>query len=97
MTAVLVTGTFHLDPADRDRFLAGMGDMMRRSRSEDGCHEYCFAADPLDPGRVILSERWESRAHLDAHLAAIVPPADPVPTISQEIVIHEIAASTPLG
>ena len=94
---LIVTGTFHLDPADRERFLASVGDMMRRSRAEDGCHEYCMAPDPLEPGRVILSERWESRVHLDAHLAAMIPPSDPVPTISREIVVHEIASSTPLG
>ncbi|HEX5586061.1 MAG TPA: hypothetical protein VFZ17_02015, partial [Acidimicrobiia bacterium] len=33
--------------------------------------EYVFAPDPLESDRVILSERWESAADLDAHLAAL--------------------------
>ena len=44
--------------------------MMRTSRAEQGCLEYTFAADPLDSGRVVLFERWESQEALDAHLAA---------------------------
>jgi hypothetical protein len=42
---------------------------MRFSRQEDGCLEYVMAADPLDPERVVLSERWASMEHLQQHLA----------------------------
>jgi quinol monooxygenase YgiN len=46
-------------------------EVMRTSRGEEGCLEYTFAADPLEPDGVILFERWESQAALDAHLAAL--------------------------
>ena len=49
---------------------------MRTSRGEDGCLEYTFAADPLEADRVILFERWESQAALDAHLAALAADQD---------------------
>ena len=67
---VIVGGEFEVDPAQRDAFLAEREAMMRTSRAEDGCLEYTFAADPLADDRVILFERWESQAALDAHLAA---------------------------
>jgi quinol monooxygenase YgiN len=70
---IIVGGTFEVDPEQRNAFLAERQEIMRTSRNEDGCLEYTFAADPLEPDRVILFERWESQAALDAHLAAISP------------------------
>lgn len=68
---LIVQGEFRLDPADRDRFIADSSETQRVSRAEAGCLEYVVAADPLDPGRVVLSERWATREALDAHLAAL--------------------------
>ena len=67
---VIVAGWFEVDPSERDAFLAQRVDGMRRSRAERGCIEYVIAADPVDPGRAVLYERWESQADLDAHAAA---------------------------
>jgi len=68
---VVVGGTFQFDPGKREQFLASRVDMMRNSRAEAGCLEYTFAADPIDPSRVVLYEAWESQEALDAHLAAL--------------------------
>src|SRR5436305_1262372 len=67
---VIVAGWFEIDPAERDAFVAGRVEAMVRSRAEHGCIEYVIAADPVDPGRAVLFERWESQADLDAHAAA---------------------------
>jgi quinol monooxygenase YgiN len=67
---VIVQGVYQLDPADRDAFVAESAENMRIARGERGCLEYVIAADPLDPGRAILSERWESMEDLDEHLKA---------------------------
>ena len=77
---VIVGGTFEIEPGHRDQFIAGRMEMMRTSRAEAGCLEYTFAADPLDPGRVVLYERWESQAALDVHLAACEVAAHDLPT-----------------
>jgi quinol monooxygenase YgiN len=68
---VIVGGWFEVDPSERDAFVAERTEVMRRSRAEQGCIEYVIAADPLDPGRAILFERWERQEDLDAHLAAM--------------------------
>ncbi len=68
---LIVGGEFQFDPGQRDAFLASRMEMMARSRSEPGCFEYTFAADPLDPGRVILYERWDSQEALDEHLKGV--------------------------
>jgi quinol monooxygenase YgiN len=95
---VIVQGIFQLDPSDRDAFLAQSEEGMRTSRSESGCLEYVIAADPIDPGRAILSERWESMEHLNEHLGALgrrrqespsAGGAPPVAPVSREIAIYE--------
>jgi quinol monooxygenase YgiN len=68
---IIVQGVFRIAPEDREQFLTESLDLQRISRSEPGCVEYVFAADPVEPDRVILSERWQSRADLDAHLEAL--------------------------
>lgn len=92
---LIVGGVFQVDPAQRDAFVEERHPRMRASRAEDGCLEYTFAADPLDDGRVILFERWESQAALDAHLAGEAPPTLIAP-ISAEINVYDIAAERSL-
>lgn len=69
MATVIVQGVFSVDAQERDRFVEASIEGMRSSRQEEGCLEYVMAADPLDPERVVLSERWESMEHLQQHLA----------------------------
>ncbi len=68
---IVVQGVFRVAEQDREAFLAQSIETQEISRGEKGCIEYVFAADPLDPGRVVLSERWQTREDLDAHLAAL--------------------------
>ena len=68
---IIVTGAFTLDPADRDDFVAGMAARLQSTRAEPGCLEYVVAADPADPSRAVLLEKWESEDALAAHAAAL--------------------------
>jgi quinol monooxygenase YgiN len=99
---VIVMGRFEVDPNERDAFLAGRQEIMRRSRAEAGCLEYTFAADPIEPGRVVLVERWLDQASLDGHLAALraAPPSpdgDGVSSRTTEILIYDAAGERRLG
>jgi quinol monooxygenase YgiN len=107
MGMVIVQGVFRVNPDQRDEYLAASVETMRVSREEHhGCLEYVVAADPLDPGRVILSERWESMDDLNAHgkdlgtrrQAAAERGDDQGPApLSREITIYEVASAKPLG
>ncbi len=97
---LIIAGTFEVDPARRDAFLAQKEVGMRESRVEAGCIDYVLSADPLEPGRVYLFERWESKEHLAPHLArlrAAAPDPTAVPARSAELVQYEIAAAGPIG
>jgi quinol monooxygenase YgiN len=99
MAIVIVQGVFTVDPDERERFVEASIGGMRSSRAEDGCLEYVMAADPLDPERVILSERWESMDHLTQHLAqqrsGSAGHERPAPRDVQ-ITLFEVASSRPL-
>jgi len=98
---VIVGGTFEVDPDQREQFIAGRAVLMRSSRAEQGCLEYTFCADPIDPARVVLYERWASQADLDAHLAALraTPPViEPnVEAVSSSITIYDVSGEHQLG
>lgn len=97
---VIVAGVFTMDPGQREAYLASRMELMRVSRAEKGCIEYTFAADPLEPGRVVLFEKWESQEDLDAHLAAIpAPSASSAPQFeptSSSIVIYDVTGERQL-
>ena len=76
---LIIAGTFEVEPDRRDEFLAQKESGMRESRAEAGCIEYVLSADPLEPGRVYLYERWESKEHLAPHLARMGARATPGP------------------
>jgi quinol monooxygenase YgiN len=105
---VIVQGVFRVAPDARDAYLAESVETMRTSRSEHGCLEYVLAADPVEPDRVVLSERWATQADLDAHLRALTQRrSDAAPdessagagveVRSREITVFDVESSRPLG
>lgn len=96
---LIVGGSFEVDPGQRDEFLAERHDVMRTSRAESGCLEYTFSADPLDPGRVLLYERWASQQALDDHLARLrdAPARRAVAPRSASIKIYDVAGERPVS
>ena len=98
---VIVGGWFEVDPDARDAFVAERAQVMRRSRAEQGCIEYVMAADPLEPGRVVLFERWATQADLDAHLGAMgSAPASEQPAVAPtavSIVVYDVSGERTLA
>ncbi|MFC4016124.1 putative quinol monooxygenase [Nonomuraea purpurea] len=93
---LIVAGKGYVDPEQRQTFLAGLEASVRHTRAEPGCLDYVVAADPVEPGRINVYERWESKEHLEAHLAAMAPPAQPAPAVlGREIAKYEISSSQP--
>ncbi len=97
---VIVGGWFEVDPSARAAFLAERVDAMVRSRAEPGCIDYVIAADPVDPGRAVLFERWESQADLDAHAAASRQrPRSDAPSVvptAVSIFVYDVTGERPL-
>jgi quinol monooxygenase YgiN len=89
---VIVIGTFEVAPTDRDAFIANRIPLMAHSRAEEGCITYTFAADPVDAGVVVLTERWTDRPSLDAHIAGLssAPQPERLPKpLAREIYVYQ--------
>jgi quinol monooxygenase YgiN len=67
---LIVAGTFRLPPENLDRFRAEMGDMVQSTRAEEGCLEYSYAEDALEPGLIRVFEIWRDDTALDDHLVS---------------------------
>lgn len=64
---IVVSGTFEIDPADRERALPVLLRMAAASRAEPDCLAYDFWADLENPARFRVFEEWRSAEALEAH------------------------------
>jgi quinol monooxygenase YgiN len=98
---VIVGGSFEVEPEQREAFLASRLDAIRSSRAEAGCLDYSLMPDPIEPGRVVLYERWADQAALDAHLAGMRQGPPPAPGAvapkSATIAVFDIAGERSLS
>jgi quinol monooxygenase YgiN len=62
---VIVAGHITVEPQQRESYLAGCVSVVERARGAAGCLDFAITADPIDPGRVNIFERWESQAALN--------------------------------
>lgn len=63
---VIVAGHLMVDPTQRESYLADCVAVVEQARGTSGCLEFCISADPTDPGRIAIFERWESQAAVEA-------------------------------
>lgn len=64
---IVVIGTVRAPAQALDALREPMAAVVTASRAEDGCLEYAYGADVLDPGLIRVSEVWRDRAALEAH------------------------------
>jgi quinol monooxygenase YgiN len=67
---LIVCGHLVLDPADRDSHVVASAGAVRIARQAPGCLDFAVSADPVDPARVNVFERWARREDLDAFRAS---------------------------
>ena len=65
---IVVVGHFRLPLERMVEARGAMARVMLATRAEAGCVQYNYAEDLLDPGLIRVSEVWDSRAQLTAHL-----------------------------
>ena|SRR5690606_1617791 len=67
---LLIVGTVRLPPQNLDAARAAMARMIAATSAEDGCLEYAYAEDVLDPGLIHVKELWRDQSALDRHFAS---------------------------
>ena len=64
---LLIVGTVRLPAENLDAARPVMAQMVAASRAEDGCMDYAYAEDVLQPGLIHVKELWRDRAALERH------------------------------
>ncbi len=59
-----------LSKEDADAYVEAATKLVAPTREEPGCQFYGMARDICEPHIVWISEQWDSKEHLDAHLRA---------------------------
>ena len=89
---LIIAGTLIVVPDDRRAFLAANAGVVGQAREAPGCLDFVQAADPLDPSRINIFERWESEDHLLAFRGAGQPDSDSPPIQSADVKRYVISA-----
>ena len=91
---IIVSGTLHVDPAERDAFLAARVPILEHARRAPGCLDFSLSADLLDAGRVNVYERWRSHEDLLAYRTGGGPELDDsIDVTAADVELHHISAS----
>jgi quinol monooxygenase YgiN len=91
---VIVSGTLHVDPAERDAYLEARVPILAHARQAPGCLDFSLSADLLEGGRINVYERWRSREDLLAYRSGDGPDLDDVIEVtSAQVELHHVSAS----
>jgi quinol monooxygenase YgiN len=63
---VIVAGHIVVDPQQREAYLADCVTVVEQARRAPGCLGFSITADLVDTGRIVIFERWESQAAVEA-------------------------------
>jgi quinol monooxygenase YgiN len=89
---LIIAGSLIVDPVDRAAFLAANSEVVGNARQATGCLDFVQAADPLDPSRINVFERWDTEDHLLAFRGAGQPASDSPPIQSADVMRYVISA-----
>ncbi|MEJ5079259.1 MULTISPECIES: putative quinol monooxygenase [unclassified Ochrobactrum] len=64
---LLIIGTIRLPAEKIDEARPIMQQMIEASRAEDGCVDYTYSQDVLQPSLIHVKEVWRDRVSLDKH------------------------------
>jgi quinol monooxygenase YgiN len=57
---IIVAGKVYVDVEERESYLDGCREVIVAARQAPGCLDFHLSADPIEPGRINVFERWES-------------------------------------
>lgn len=63
---VIVSGYLVVDPDQRATYLTDCKTVVEQARTTNGCLEFSLSADLIDPARIMVYERWDSRESVES-------------------------------
>jgi len=57
---IIIAGHLRVAAAERDQYLTAVADVAVLARRAPGCFDFVQSADPIDPERINIYERWDN-------------------------------------
>ena len=89
---LIIAGSLIVRPDHRSDFLAANAAVVGHAREAAGCLDFVQAADPLDPTRINIFERWDTEEQLFAFRGAGQPESDSPPIQSSDVKRYVISS-----
>lgn len=89
---LIIAGHLIVDLADRNRYVTDCAIAVEQARRAPGCLDFAVTADPLDPARVNVYERWESDTELSNFRGSGPDAATQARILSAEVYKYRIAS-----
>lgn len=93
---VIVAGHIEVEPGRRDAYLAGCVGVVEQARRAPGCLDFAITADLVDPGRIVILERWETRADVEAFRGSGPGDEQGAEMLSASVAEYDVADVRPL-
>ncbi len=92
---LIITGKLYVAPEDRDKFVDGHIEIMKRAREHDGCIDLAISADMIEDGRVNMIEVFESEEALASWREISPAPSYQAEILGGDVQKHQISSSGP--
>jgi quinol monooxygenase YgiN len=93
---IIVAGHLLVDSEQRDSYLAGCVSVVEQARRAAGCLDFTITADLVDPGRIDVFERWESREAVEAFRGGGPSEEQSAAMLSASVAEYDVADVRPL-
>ncbi|HEY9234845.1 MULTISPECIES: putative quinol monooxygenase [Phenylobacterium] len=99
--SLIIAGTIRVPAENLQALRPHMRAMVEASRAEDGCIQYAYGEDVLEPGLIRVFEAWRDQAALDAHfqsphIAAWRSRWPALGVDDRRLTLYEVTAERPL-
>jgi quinol monooxygenase YgiN len=89
---VIVAGHVVVDPAQREANRPEWGAVAAPARRPRGCLDFAITADLVDPGRIVVLERWETQADVEAFRGSGPSAEQGTAMLSASVAEYDVAA-----
>lgn len=93
---IIVSGWLRVDAAQREVYLASCRPIIEAARRTEGCRDFHLAADPLEPERINVFERWDTAEAVESFRGSGPEAGQQEMVIDAHVEQHEIASTVSL-
>jgi len=88
---VIVAGYLVVDPHEREAYLADCVKVVDQARRAPGCLDFSLSADLVEPGRIVIFERWESQADVETFRGSGPSDEQSAATLAASVAEYDVA------